>query len=206
MIRIGRENERKIRQHADEGEVFHRVVGQLVVDRGGDRVPARQDRDGRAVGRRTGHGRGRRGAAGARARLDHDRLAETLAEMLGDEARDDVDVRAGREPVHHGDGTAALGQAPEPRPAPKGRRAPRGGSSSFVMVVLADSGMSCVMPARLHLVAGFAHDAGAGFAELAASGGPARRPGNVSLPFCLRTMPSMITVSTLPAPAISTIE
>ena len=30
--------------------------------------------------------------------------------------------------------------------------------------------------------------------------------GNVSLPFALRTIPSMITVSTLPAPAISTIE
>ena len=110
MIRIGRENERKIRQHADEGEICHRVVGQLVVDRGGDRVSARQDRDRRAVGRRTGDGRGRRGAAGARARLDHDRLAEALAEVLGDEARDDVDIRAGREPVHHGDGPAALGK------------------------------------------------------------------------------------------------
>jgi hypothetical protein len=71
---------------------------------------ARQDRDRRAVGRGAGHGGRRRGAAGARTRLDHDRLAQTPAEMLGDQARDDVDVRAGREPVHHRDGPAALSE------------------------------------------------------------------------------------------------
>jgi hypothetical protein len=71
---------------------------------------ARQDRDRRAVGRGAGHGGGRRGAAGAGTRLDHDRLAEAPAEMLGDQARDDVDIRARREPVNHGDGPAALGQ------------------------------------------------------------------------------------------------
>src|SRR6185436_19067767 len=35
--------------------------------------------------------------------LDYDRLAETLLELVGEDARDDVDVAARREALHHPD-------------------------------------------------------------------------------------------------------
>ena len=109
MIRIGDEDEREIRQHADEAEVRDRIVGQLLVDGGRHRMPARKHRQRAAVRRRPGNGRGRRGAAGARPGLDHDRLPQAFAQMVRDQPRDQVDVGSGREPVHQGDGAAALG-------------------------------------------------------------------------------------------------
>jgi hypothetical protein len=64
----------------------------------GDRVRARGgDPDGVAVGRRLGDGIGADIAARSDAVLDHDLLADARAELLRDDARDDVRAAAGGE-------------------------------------------------------------------------------------------------------------
>jgi hypothetical protein len=57
-----------------------------------------------AVGRRLGDGARAERAAGARAVLDHERLAECSAEALGKQPRQHIIAAPGRERHHDGDG------------------------------------------------------------------------------------------------------
>ena len=83
--------------HADRLEVLDRVVGRLG-DRRKDRHHRRPAPEQRvAIGRRTGHGLSRNGAVAADPILDHELLPERLAQALAGQARNDVDVAAGRE-------------------------------------------------------------------------------------------------------------
>ena len=81
--------------HAHRSEVLDRIVGQVGAETRGDRVRARGgDADGVAVGHRLGDGVGA-DTARAGAVLDHDLLADARAELLRDDARDDVRAAAG---------------------------------------------------------------------------------------------------------------
>ena len=126
VIRIGHQDKRIFGEHADEAEVVHRVVGELLVHRGRHRMTARQDGERASVRRGARHRRGRSRAAGARPRFHHDGLTETLGEMLGDEARRDIDVRAGREAVHQRDRTRGLRAR---RDRSEGRKAGQSGAA-----------------------------------------------------------------------------
>ena len=111
----------------DRRDVLGRVVGHLgeqqVVDhqRPDDAHPQRV-----AVGRGLGRRRRAGVAAGARAVLDHERLAEPLLQALGDDAREAVGRRAGDE--RHDDGDLPRRASPGPRAGcttagwPAGRR------------------------------------------------------------------------------------
>jgi hypothetical protein len=71
----------------DRREVGERVERQVAVERGADRLAVGVLQQRVAVGRRLGDGVGRDVAAGAGAVLHHDRLAERLAELAGDQSR-----------------------------------------------------------------------------------------------------------------------
>ena len=99
----------RMRGRADRDEVARRVV--LDVRRQHRRRDmrahaARQQRV--AVGRRGRDPAAADGAAGAADVLDHQRLAEHLAHLVGDDARDHVARTAGREGHDHGDGTGGI--------------------------------------------------------------------------------------------------
>jgi hypothetical protein len=88
-------------ERRDLDQVLARVVGQVGIQRRVDRVARGVDEQQVAVGRRPRHGdRGDR-AAGARAVLDHHRLAPELGELAADGAGDDVGHAPGREGDHH---------------------------------------------------------------------------------------------------------
>ncbi len=91
------------REQRDRREVLHRVVGQLRVERGADRVRVRGEQQRVAVGRRFHH----LGAAEHRALaglvLHHHLLAELLRHLLRDHAHRAVGGAAGRIRHHHPD-------------------------------------------------------------------------------------------------------
>ena len=85
VIGICDQDEREVRQHADEAEVFDRIVRQSAcksppTPRGRPAGPS-----GRTVRSGARDSRSRRGAAGAGTRLDDDRLAQPLAEIVRDQ-------------------------------------------------------------------------------------------------------------------------
>ncbi len=59
--------------------------------------PVRADQQRIAVGRRARHELGADAAAGAGAVVDHHRLSERLADLIADDAADNVGIAAGRE-------------------------------------------------------------------------------------------------------------
>ena len=93
---IDRDDVRRGDQHGDRREGFQRVVGQRVEPRI-DRARERHDQQRVAVLWRVGDDLAADHAAGAAAIVDDDLLAKPLAEMLGDDAGDDVVDAAGRE-------------------------------------------------------------------------------------------------------------
>ena len=80
----------------DRHEILHRVE-RLLVEPRIDRMRDRDDEERVAVGRGLGGEIGADHAAGAGAIVDEDLLAEVLAELVGDDAADDVVAAAGRE-------------------------------------------------------------------------------------------------------------
>ena len=83
--------------HAHGGEILFSVVRQLLPDRRIDQQGIGGDEHGVAVGRRLGDGRGRHDRAGARAVLDHHRLAvPARRQEIGKDARHHVGWAAGR--------------------------------------------------------------------------------------------------------------
>ena len=95
QARIDRDDVRRGDQHGNRREGFQRIVGQRV-EPGIDRGRQRHDQERVAVLRRVGDDLGANHAAGAAAIVDDDLLAEPLAEMLRDDAGDDVVDAAGR--------------------------------------------------------------------------------------------------------------
>ena len=90
-----RHQDRDRSDHRDGREILLGVVGQLrkgarIDDLAGRRQPQRV-----AVRRRLGDGRGTDRAEGADAVVDHDRLAQALGQLLGDNAADDVGAAPG---------------------------------------------------------------------------------------------------------------
>ena len=80
--------------------VAHRIERQVLEQRDADRGAVGDQPDGVAVRRRVDHGVGGADAAGAGHVLDHEALAELVAELLGDEARGDVGDAARPERQH----------------------------------------------------------------------------------------------------------
>ena len=78
-------------------EILLGVVRELRIERGIDRVIGRGDQQRVAVLVGLGDGIGRKNAAGARLRLEHDGASEFGGHAVGDEPRHDVDRAAGRE-------------------------------------------------------------------------------------------------------------
>ena len=96
---IDRDDIRRGYQHGDRGEGFQRIVRQRVEPRI-DRAGERYDQQRMAILWRVGNDFAADHAAGAAAIVDDDLLAKPLAEMLGDDAGDDVVDAAGRERHH----------------------------------------------------------------------------------------------------------
>ena len=115
------------RDRGDRREVLLEVVGQLLVDAGGDGVVHRAHQQRVAVGLGLGHVVGAQRGAGAGLALDDHGLAEALRQLLGQRARQHVGGAAGREGHDQAD---RLGWA---RPAPWrcrcARRERQGGSA-----------------------------------------------------------------------------
>ena len=83
---------------ADRREIRARIVADIAVEARSDRERAGiSQQDGVAVGRALRDRAAADGAAGAAAVVDHDRLAEHLAHLVGDDAPDDGGAAAGRE-------------------------------------------------------------------------------------------------------------
>ncbi len=125
-IRAGREHQLEIAERGDRGEVLHQVEGKLLVDRLADRGAVGDEAERIAVGRGGDH-RARRGdAAGARHVLDHEALAELLAELVGGEPRGRVGDAAGSERQDHPHRPAGIGlRARHMRHAERGGRGQR---------------------------------------------------------------------------------
>ena len=96
-VGVDAEHERIAADHRDRREILHRVVA-LRADRRADRHLRRVRHQQRvAVGRRTRDAFGGEPAARTDPVLDHERLAETVAQRLPDDARDAVGRAARRE-------------------------------------------------------------------------------------------------------------
>ena len=100
QIRIDRERVRARCEQRDRRKRLQRVVGQLV-ERRIDRMRDGDDQQRVAVGRRLRHQLGADDAAGAGLVLDDELLAEPLAELRADDARQDVVEPARRERHDH---------------------------------------------------------------------------------------------------------
>ncbi len=106
--RSDHQHERHVRDQRDRHEVLDRIVGQLLVERGVDgQQAARRHQQRVAVGRALGDRIGGDHGPAAGAVLDHERLAETVGEMLAEPAREDIGAAARR--VRHDDGDLARG-------------------------------------------------------------------------------------------------
>ncbi len=92
---------------AHRDEILHRIE-RLLVEPGIDRVRDGNDQERVAVGRRLGGEVGADDTAGAAAVIDEDLLAQSLAELIGDDAADHVVAAAGRERDDHADRAARI--------------------------------------------------------------------------------------------------
>ena len=92
---------RIVDHHAHRREVLQRIVGRLRLQAGDQREVRRREQDRVAVRRGHLHRLGADQAGRARLVVDDDRLAEQLAELVGDHAADEVGGAAGRERHHH---------------------------------------------------------------------------------------------------------
>jgi hypothetical protein len=91
MVRRHREDQREICDHRERNEAFGRMIGELGIDRGGDRHhAARADQERVAVRRLRRRVFGGETAAGASLVLDQNRLADVLLQLLPDQARKNV--------------------------------------------------------------------------------------------------------------------
>ena len=97
------QDRRRGAEHADRHELLHRVEARLVraIVGYGDRRLAEEQRV--AVGGRLDHRRHADDAAAARTPLDHDRLAETLAELFAGDARQRIADAASGESLDDAD-------------------------------------------------------------------------------------------------------
>ena len=93
--------------NADGYEILHRVE-RLLVEPGVDRVGDGNDQKRISVGRRFCRKVGADDTAGAAAVIDEDLLAQSLAELIGDDAPDHVVAAAGRERDDHADRAARI--------------------------------------------------------------------------------------------------
>ena len=90
----------RVADAADREEILLRIVGRLLQERQDRQRGAWREEERVSVGRRLHHRLGADHATGAAAVLDHELLAEGLAERLGPGARDDV-ARAARRIRYH---------------------------------------------------------------------------------------------------------
>ncbi|SPA49127.1 protein of unknown function [Cupriavidus taiwanensis] len=127
-------------QVGDGGEVLGGIVGQSRVDRRIDAVGrGRGDAQRIAVRRGLGQEGGADAAAGTAAVVDHHGLAQLLAELVGDDARDDVGGAACGERHHQRDrlgGVAGLGGGAERQAGGEGGRG--GGQDAEQVATLHD--------------------------------------------------------------------
>ena len=110
VVGIGNQDERDLRHKADEREVLERVVGQLLVHRCSDGVPARQHDQGVPVGRGASHLSRRNSPAGSRPGFHDYGLPQAHRQSLGDDARNRVDIASAPEAVHQRDGSFRPGR------------------------------------------------------------------------------------------------
>ena len=100
---------RRVADHADRCEILARIVAGILVERGADRQRAGVAQQQRvAVGIALGDRLGADRAAGAGTVVDHDFLAEHVADLVGDGAADDRGAAAGRERNHQRDGAGGI--------------------------------------------------------------------------------------------------
>src|SRR4051812_41127502 len=91
------QDERHERQFADRREILHGVEWQLREQRDVDRMIVRRNDYGVAIGRRLGDDLRTDDRTRTRSIVDHDLLLEAVAELDGNQARDDIGARARRE-------------------------------------------------------------------------------------------------------------
>jgi hypothetical protein len=94
------QHERIEARRGNPGEVIHRLELDAPVERGRHRVGAVGEQQRVAIGRRARHQLGGDRAGLARLALHHDGLSETFRHFLRQQARNDVDIAAGRK-THH---------------------------------------------------------------------------------------------------------
>lgn len=107
------EHQRIARDHRDRLEIARRIVGRLVLQDGNDRhLPIRRGEKRVAIRRGRGDVAGGDHAVRTGLDLDHDRLTELFAQLLGQHPRADVDPRTGRRPDHNPDQPRRVALAP----------------------------------------------------------------------------------------------
>ena len=111
-LRVGDDDEIEQAQRRDRREFLERIERQALEQRHAHRRAVGQHRERMAVGGRSEHGARGGDAARARLVLDHEALAEFLAELVGDDARGDVGDAAGGERQHDTDRTIRIGLRP----------------------------------------------------------------------------------------------